>query len=87
MIGGGQGDETGFLNEFIDDMAWISSTMLHMTEATGDDTYFNMAKKIYDTHMVTRARKMRKVGRCHGKRLVPLIRILVIFVRMLRLVL
>ena len=55
-----QGDETGFLNEFIDDMAWISSTMLHMTEATGDDTYFNMAKKIYDTHMVTQGKEDEK---------------------------
>lgn len=56
----GHGDETGFLNEFIDDMAWISSTMLHMTEATGDETYFHMAKRIYDTHMVTQAKEDEK---------------------------
>lgn len=56
----GHGDTTGFLNEFIDDMAWISSTLLHLSEATGDETYFNMAKTIYDTHIITQARKDEK---------------------------
>ncbi len=49
------GDTTGFLNEFTDDMCWIALTMLHMTEATGDETYYKMAKEIYDTHIITRA--------------------------------
>lgn len=48
-------DETGFLNPFTDDMCWICLTMIHLSEATGDDTYINMAKKIYDQHIITRA--------------------------------
>lgn len=58
----GHGDTTGFLNEFIDDMAWISSTLIHMTEATGDETYFDIAKTIYDTHMITQMREDSKGG-------------------------
>lgn len=54
------GDTTGFLNEFTDDMCWIALTMLHMTEATGDETYYKMAKEIYDTHIITRAREDKK---------------------------
>lgn len=56
----GHGDTTGFLNEFIDDMAWISCTLIHMTEATGDESYYNIAKTIYDTHMATQAREDEK---------------------------
>ena len=49
-------DETGFLNSFTDDMCWICLTLIHMSEATGDATYVNMAKTVYDTHIITRAR-------------------------------
>ncbi|MEW9606403.1 glycoside hydrolase family 76 protein [Bacteroides sp. L008] len=49
-------DETGFLNSFTDDMCWICLTLIHMSEATGDDVYINMAKTVYDTHIITRAR-------------------------------
>lgn len=49
-------DETGFLNSFTDDMCWICLTLIHMSEATGDDIYINMAKTVYDTHIITRAR-------------------------------
>lgn len=48
-------DETGFLNPFTDDMCWICLTMIHMSEATGDNTYINMAKTIYDEYIITRA--------------------------------
>lgn len=48
-------DETGFLNPFTDDMCWICLTLIHLSEATGDAVYINMAKKIYDTHIITRA--------------------------------
>ena len=51
-----ENDETGFLNSFTDDMCWICLTLIHMSEATGDDTYVNMAKTVYDTHIITRAR-------------------------------
>ena len=40
-------DETGFLNPFTDDMCWICLTLIHLSEATGDATYIDMAKKIY----------------------------------------
>lgn len=49
-------DETGFLNPFTDDMCWICLTLIHMSEATSDDIYVNMAKTVYDTHIITRAR-------------------------------
>lgn len=49
------GDTTGFFNEMVDDMAWISLTMLHMTEATGNQLYYNMAKNIYDNLMMPQA--------------------------------
>lgn len=48
-------DETGFLNPFTDDMCWICLTLIHMTEATGDVKYVNMAKDIYDKYIITRA--------------------------------
>ena len=48
-------DETGFLNPFTDDMCWICLTLIHLSEATGDAVYINMAKNIYDTHIITRA--------------------------------
>lgn len=48
-------DETGFLNPFTDDMCWISLTLIHMTEATGDVKYVNMAKDVYDKYIITRA--------------------------------
>lgn len=48
-------DETGFLNPFTDDMCWICLTLIHMSEATGDNTYIDMAKKVYDQHIITRA--------------------------------
>lgn len=48
-------DETGFLNPFTDDMCWICLTLIHMTEATGDVKYVNMAKDVYDKYIITRA--------------------------------
>lgn len=48
-------DETGFLNSFTDDMCWICLTLIHMSEATGDESYVEMAKSIYDKHIITRA--------------------------------
>lgn len=48
-------DETGFLNPFTDDMCWICLTLIHLSEATGDAVYVNMAKTVYDKHIITRA--------------------------------
>ena len=47
-------DETGFLNNFTDDMCWICLTLIHMTEATGDNLYIETAKKVYDEYIITR---------------------------------
>lgn len=48
-------DETGFYNNFTDDMCWICLTLMHLSEATGDDTYLNTAKTVYDKYIITRA--------------------------------
>lgn len=48
-------DPTGFLNEYTDDMCWICLTMIHITEATGDERYISMAQEIYDKYIITRA--------------------------------
>ena len=48
-------DETGFLNDFTDDMCWICLTLIHMTEATGNNLYMETAKKVYDNYIITRA--------------------------------
>lgn len=50
-------DNTGFLNPFTDDMCWICLTLMHMTEATEDVVYLNMAREIYDKYIITRALK------------------------------
>ena len=42
----------GFWNNYTDDMAWMSLTLMHMAEATGEQKYFNEAKKIYDEYML-----------------------------------
>ncbi len=47
-------DPTGFLNPFTDDMCWIGLTLTHISEALGDDKYFDTAREIYDRHIITR---------------------------------
>lgn len=54
------GDTTGFFNEMVDDMAWITLTMLHISEATGDSSYYTMAKNIYDNLIIPQANKDEK---------------------------
>lgn len=51
---------TGFGNRFTDDMCWICLTLIRLSEATGDNTYINMAKTLYDSQIVTRAWKDEK---------------------------
>ncbi len=46
-----ENDETGFHNEFTDDMCWIALTMTHITEATGNDKFIEMAKTLFDTYI------------------------------------
>ena len=47
-------DPTGFLNEFTDDMCWISLTMLHMSEALQADQYADMARTLFDNYIEPR---------------------------------
>ena len=53
-------DDTGFLNEYTDDMCWICLTLLHMSEATGEDTYADMARKVFDSYIQPRATRDNK---------------------------
>lgn len=44
-------DPTGFYNEFTDDMCWICLTLIHMTEATGDEKFINTARTVFDEYI------------------------------------
>lgn len=46
-------DETGFLNDFTDDMCWICLTLIHLSEATGDEKFAQTAKIVYDKYIIT----------------------------------
>ncbi len=48
------GDTTGFYNEYTDDMCWICLTLLHISEALGDDTYATTARKVFDEYILPR---------------------------------
>ena len=48
------GDDTGFYNEFTDDMCWICLTMLHMSEALEVETYADMARTVFDRYILPR---------------------------------
>lgn len=48
------GDPTGFVNEYTDDMCWICLTLFHMSEALEDDTYADMAKTLFDEYIEPR---------------------------------
>ena len=47
-------DPTGFMNEYTDDMCWICLTLLHMSEALGDNKYADTAKQIFDNYIQPR---------------------------------
>lgn len=48
------GDETGFYNEYTDDMCWICLTLLHISEALDDDTYASTARTVFDQYILPR---------------------------------
>lgn len=48
-------DPTGFLNPYTDDMCWICLTLIHLTEATGNQLYLETARQVYDDYIITRA--------------------------------
>ena len=47
-------DKTGFVNEYTDDMCWICLTLIHMSEALGDDRYVETAKTLFDNSILPR---------------------------------
>jgi predicted alpha-1,6-mannanase (GH76 family) len=49
------GGTTGFENPYTDDMCWICLTLMHMSEATGLDTYANTAKTVFDKTIMRRS--------------------------------
>lgn len=55
-----EGDETGFYNEYTDDMCWIGLTMIHLSDALEDDTFANMARKIFDEYILPRGSRDSK---------------------------
>lgn len=54
------GDDTGFYNEFTDDMCWICLTLLHMSEALEVDTYADMARTVFDSYILPRGSRDRR---------------------------
>lgn len=48
------GDDTGFYNEYTDDMCWICLTLLHISEALDDDSYAATARKVFDDYILPR---------------------------------
>ena len=47
-------DPTGFVNEYTDDMCWICLTLIHLTEATGDEKFLQTAKTLFDDYIEPR---------------------------------
>ena len=47
-------DDTGFLNEYTDDMCWIALTLLHMSEALGDEKFAETACLMFDEYIAPR---------------------------------
>lgn len=48
------GDDTGFYNEYTDDMCWICLTLIHISEALDDDTYAATARRVFDEYILPR---------------------------------
>ncbi|MBO7119537.1 MAG: hypothetical protein J6W03_04390 [Bacteroidaceae bacterium] len=44
-----------FENPYTDDMCWITLTLLHIGEATGNNAYSIVARKVFDNYIITRA--------------------------------
>lgn len=50
-----EGDYGGFYNDFTDDMCWICLTLINMSKATGEMSYLQTAKDVYDNYIWPRA--------------------------------
>ncbi len=49
------GGATGFENPYTDDMCWICLTLMHMSEATGQNSYANTARTVFNNSIMRRA--------------------------------
>lgn len=49
------GEYGGFFNDFTDDMCWICLTLINMSKATGEMSYLQTAKDVYDNYIWPRA--------------------------------
>lgn len=50
-----EGDYGEFYNDFTDDMCWICLTLINMSKATGEMSYLQTAKDVYDNYIWPRA--------------------------------
>lgn len=50
-----EGDYGGFYNDFTDDMCWICLTLINMSKSTGEMSYLQTAKDVYDNYIWPRA--------------------------------
>lgn len=49
------GEYGGFFNDFTDDMCWICLALINMSKATGEMSYLQTAKDVYDNYIWPRA--------------------------------
>ena len=51
-----------FENPFTDDMCWITLTLLHISEATGNSAYAMVARQVFDNYIIKRANEDEETG-------------------------
>ena len=51
-----------FENNFTDDMCWITLTLLHIGEATGNSSYSIIARQVFDNYIIKRASEDEETG-------------------------
>ena len=51
-----------FENPFTDDMCWITLTLLHISEATGTNSYAVVARQVFDNYIIKRANEDAETG-------------------------
>ena len=51
-----------FENNFTDDMCWITLTLLHISEATGNSSYSVVARQVFDNYIIKRASEDEETG-------------------------
>lgn len=51
-----------FENPYTDDMCWITLTLLHIGEATGQSSYSVVARQVFDNYIIKRAKEDEETG-------------------------